>query len=96
MLASGIFFIRFVRTLNSQFILLSNDCIICLRISVLLLGGLYTNLEEFKGAGQYFDFLAYQTTQCCHPPALQRARISSITTGSNVGSRPSSKAAKIL
>ena len=54
MLASGIFFIRFVHTLNSQLIQLSNDCIICLRISVLLLGGLYTNLEGFKGGRSVF------------------------------------------
>ena len=47
MLASEIYTVRLVRTSNSMLGQVSNDCIICLRISVLLLGGLYTNLEAF-------------------------------------------------
>jgi len=47
MLASEIYTVRLVRTSNSMLGQLSKDCIICLRISVLLLGGLYTNLEAF-------------------------------------------------
>ena len=54
MLASEIYTVRLVRTSNSMLGQLSNDCIICLRISVLLLGGLYTNLEEFKGGRSVF------------------------------------------